>query len=347
MAAVAESLSHFAVKSIGLSRVNGRKPCTLLEAARHNLREIQAEQGATGHIDPRRSRLNQVMAGPSTAADVQALAMALMVDAGVVVAGLRRDYSQAIEVLFSLPSDSAIEPGHYFAAALDWLKAAMPLPVLSAVVHHDEAAVHLHVLLLPLMNGKHVGSSPIERAPLKRLREEFFSKVAGPAGLQRQAAKLRGTVKQWAVVAVMRECERQGLPAKNGRLWSVFAAAIERNPLTALNALGIDLESIRPGCNALPRVPAAKPIGIEDNPIGIEVQVQCGASLSCVGIAGQAAARPTKGERLSVAREAQQCAIERQRKSRVAPTLGRSVSVGEDGWTRERDPDAHDLSALE
>ena len=49
---MAESIAHFAVKSIGLSRVNGRKPCTLLEAARHNLREIQAEQGATGHIDP-------------------------------------------------------------------------------------------------------------------------------------------------------------------------------------------------------------------------------------------------------------------------------------------------------
>lgn len=344
---MAESVSHFAVKSIGLSRVNGRKPCTLLEAARHNLREIQAEQGAAGHIDPRRSRLNLVMAGPPTAAAVQALAFDLMTAAGVVVAKLRRDHSQAIEAVFSLPSGSAIEPGRYFAGALDWLKEALPLPVLSAVVHYDESAVHLHVLLLPLMNGKHVGSSPIERAPLKRLREGFFSQVAGPAGLQRQAAKLRGTVKQWAVTAVMRECERQGFPEKNGRLWSVFAAAIERNPLTALKALGIDLESIRPGCSALPRVPSVKPIGIEDNPVGIDAQAQGGASLPCVGFAGQAAARPTKGDRLSVAREAQQRAVERQRKSRAAPMLGPSVVVGDDGWTRERDHDAQDLQAWE
>lgn len=46
------SAYHFAVKTIGLSRCNGRKPCALLEAARHNLREIQAERGAiAGRID--------------------------------------------------------------------------------------------------------------------------------------------------------------------------------------------------------------------------------------------------------------------------------------------------------
>lgn len=284
---MAESVSHFAVKSIGLSRVNGRKPCTLLEAARHNLREIQAEQGATGHIDPRRSRLNLVMAGPSTAADVQALAMGLMAADGVDVVRLRRDYSQAIEVVCSLAPGSSIEPGRYFAEVLDWLKAALPLPVLSAVVHHDESSVHMHVLLLPLMNGKHVGSSPIERAALKRLREGFFAQVAGPAGLERQAARLYGTVKKWAIEAVMRECQRQEIPEKCGRLWPVFIAAIKRNPLEALKALDISVDSIRPSCDALPDVPIDNPIGIEDNPIGIDAEVLRSQSLSCVGVAIQ------------------------------------------------------------
>ena len=31
---MAESIAHFAVKTIGLSKVNGRKPCSLMEAAR-------------------------------------------------------------------------------------------------------------------------------------------------------------------------------------------------------------------------------------------------------------------------------------------------------------------------
>ena len=48
------SVLYFAVKSIGLSTVGGRKPCDLITAARHNLREIQAELGAVGRIDASR-----------------------------------------------------------------------------------------------------------------------------------------------------------------------------------------------------------------------------------------------------------------------------------------------------
>jgi hypothetical protein len=75
---MAESIQHFAIKTIGLSRCNGRKPCTLLEAARHNLREIQAEFGAGGHINPRRMADNVTLAGPATAAQVQAQADELL-----------------------------------------------------------------------------------------------------------------------------------------------------------------------------------------------------------------------------------------------------------------------------
>lgn len=358
---MAENVGHFAVKSIGLSRVNGRKPCTLLEAARHNLRETQAEQGATGHIDPRRSVLNRVMAGPSRAVDVLALATLLMATACVDIAKLRRDYCQAIEVVVSLPPGSTIEPDSYFAKALDWLNVALPLPVLSAVVHHDEAALHLHVLLLPLMNGKHVGSSPIERLTLKQMREGFFAQVAGPAGLQRQSAKLRGTVKQWAVCAVLKECERRGLPEKNGELWPVFLAAIECDPLRAMRALGIDLNSIRPDSDAPPLLHTGKPIGIEDSPIGIAVPGPESQSLSCVGFGSQTRSNVNRTERtnrarevernvsrsarLSMARAAQQSAIERQRWVKPGPAEVTSVQLDDGDWVRERDAEAHDVSA--
>lgn len=341
---MSESVAHFAVKSIGMSRVKGRKPCTLLEAVRHNLREIQAEQGAAGHIDPRRSVLNRVMAGPAIAADVQALATSLWAAAGVAVSNLRRDHCQAIEVVVSLPPGSTIEPDSYFAKALDWLTVALPLPVLSAVVHHDEAALHLHMLLLPLTDGKHVGSSPIERLALKQIREGFFAKVAGPAGLKRQSAKLRGTVKQWAVCAVLKDCERRGLPEKNGELWPVFLAAIECDPLGAMRALGIDINSIRPDSDAPPLLHSEKPIGIEGNPIGIEVQPREGQSLSCVGFGSQTRLNVSRSARLTVARGAQQSAIERHW-VKPGPAELTSVQTDDGDWVRECDAEAHDLSA--
>ncbi|WP_140426160.1 plasmid recombination protein [Acidovorax sp. Root275] len=366
---MAENIAHFAVKSIGLSRVNGRKPCTLLEAARHNLREIQAEQGATGHIDPTRTHCNSVLHGPATAAEVCAQAEALQTAAGIVRGSLRRDHCQAIEAVFSLPQQAAVpDPADYFAKCLAWLAGALALPVLSAVVHCDESAKHLHVLLLPVKDGAHVGSAPIDRAALKRLRERFFSKVAGPAGLKHAEAKVRGVAKQWAIAAVFRRCEVLGLSAANGPLWPCVVASIERDPTAAMLALGIDANTIRPSDKPPQSEPPPRPIGIESNPIGFQKEGEKPRTLSCVGFTHSPLSKQplpavtslgklwdTVGrrsqwtaphqDRLRVARAAQQQATARHShklpKQRPAP----AVRIGDDGLTRERDEYSHDLSA--
>lgn len=366
---MADRIAHFAVKSIGLSRVNGRKPCTLLEAARHNLREIQAEQGATGHIDPMRTHSNSVLHGPVSAAEVQAQAGALLGAVGIRADKLRRDHCQAIEAVFSLPQDAAVhDSAAYFARCLEWLAGALSLPVLSAVVHRDESATHLHVLLLPVKDGVHVGSAPIDRAALKRLRENFFAKVAGPAGLQRSGAKVRGMVKQWAVDDILRRCEALGLPAANGPLWPVLVDAIKRDPTPAMLALGIDANTIRPSDNTPPKEPPSNPIGIASNPIGFHKGGAKHRTLSCVGFARSTPSKQhppaihslaelwavagcsshwkaSRVDRLGIARAAQQRALARHASKPPRPSQAPTVHVGDDGLTRERDEHAHDLSA--
>ena len=65
-------------------------------AARHNRREIQAELGAVGAIDPARMHLNFTLEGPAAAADVGVQARSLMLAAGV--GALRKDAVQALEL---------------------------------------------------------------------------------------------------------------------------------------------------------------------------------------------------------------------------------------------------------
>lgn len=365
---MAESIAHFAVKSIGLSRVNGRKPCTLLEAARHNLREIQAEQGATGRIDPTRTHGNIVLHGPESATEVQALADDLLTAVGVNMDKLRCDHCQAIEAVFSLPQMTEIaDPDAYFVQCLAWLRGALSLPVLSAVIHCDESAKHLHALLLPVKDGAHVGSTPIDRVALKRLREQFFSTVAGPAGLKHAGAKMRGVVKQWAIAAVLQRCEALGLPVANGPLWPVLVAAIERDPTAAMQGLGIDVNTIRPSKKTPQDKPAPNSIGIEQNPIGIEKEGGKHRTLSCVGIehstpskkhpntinsltelwtvVGHRTQRTApRHDRLHTARAAQQRASARHswKSPKAAPV--QTLRTDDDGWIRERDEYAHDLS---
>lgn len=365
---MAENITYFAVKSIGLSRYRGRKPSTLLTAARHNLREIQAELGAHGRIDARRMASNIHMAGPATAADVVTLADRLL--ASVDTSKLKRDHVQAVEVVFSLPTGSTIDAPAYFARCLTWTEQAMRLPVLLATVHIDEAAPHLHVLLLPLRDGKHIGGAANARAALKRLRASFFAEVAGPAGLKRDSAKLYGQARQWAVDAVLQHCQAQAMPDACAALWPLLESAIHRDPLQSLRLLGIDLDSIRPT--------ATRPIGLEDGPIGLATDARKHQALSCVGLASQtpltavtngaqATGQPAittlvalwdavgcrlqrmtrTPDRLTVARQAQRLAIAkhpqpRRRAARPAPVAERNDF---DGLTRVRDEYAHDLSA--
>lgn len=297
---MAGDIAYFAAKTVSMSKVNGRKPCDLLTAARHNLREIQAELGSVGRIDPGRSATNAILAGPAEAAQVQALAVDLLAAAGLNPAAMRRDHVQALEFVFSLPPSCGVDPAAYFTRCLAWLMEALPLPVLSAVSHADEVAPHLHVLLLPLADGVYAGGKPVERPRLLRLRESFFNVVAGPAGLQRESAKLRGQAKRWAVAAVMARCEAMGLPAANGPLWPVLVAAIERDPTAAVRALGIELSA--PKNRQTQAEP--NPIGIEGttmsskaNPIGIEKRGEKIQSLSCVGIDSKTTLKTATGSR--------------------------------------------------
>lgn len=349
---MAESIPYLAVKSISLSPLG--KPCSLQDAARHNLREIQAELGAHSHIDPTRSARNIVFDGPAKAGEVQARADLLWASAGIDPSKLRRDHCQAIEVVFSLPPQHGIgNPDAYFQSCLQWAQNVLRLPTLSAVIHHDEAAPHSHVLLLPVREGKHVGSSPIAAAELKKLRNSFFENVAAPAGMRRPSAKVRGTVKRWVINAVLQRCKTMGLSTACGPLWPFFQHCIEREPTEAMLLLGISIETVRP-TEENSTSPTLNPIGIEappvpnsaptsENPIGIERSTEETGTLSCVGFATPET--PKQSPQMQQARAAEQAAIARHIIKRQPPSLPSAMQPDEEGISRVRGDDySHDLS---
>ena len=354
-----------AFKTIGLSERTDpatgkkRKPVSLQSAAAHNLREIQAEHGADSHIDASRIHLNRVLRGPKRAADIQAQAVKMLGEHGIDPQTLRRDYVQAIEAVFSLPADTAIEPLAFFDHCVAWLEKAMRVPVLSAAVHFDEAAPHCHVLILPIQDGEHIGAKLIEKNEVRKLNTRFDRDVGMPAGLQRSRARFHGNTKKWAVGAVMRECEARGLPALNGPLWQLFERVLGADPTEAVRLLGLDLNSMRADYEA------GKPIGLQQpppKPIGFEnVPKMAGENLnlSCVGLAAgvtpiEATKAPQatapmqdgcqKAERLNRGRAAMQSGYDRQAARKPTPKPPPLVVVRGDGRTVDRS-DAQDLPA--
>jgi hypothetical protein len=298
----------FAVGTVGRSTRSGRKASTLLAASSHNRRAIQAELGARGHIDPGRTALNEVISGPPTPQGVVELAASMMSEAGVNVQKLRKDYTQAIELLFSLPVGASVDEDKFFRRCVEWTGERLGLAnVLSADVHRDESTPHCHVLVLPLVDGKMQGSALLGRAATAELRESFYRDVAMRFGLTKPTSKLTGVSRANAARAVLDALESSQDVILRSALWVTVKREIERNPAPFVESLGIELRptATKPGRTMAqiftspgkgPKVErvhmsesakhASKPIGFErgkQKPIGFENVLGKDRNLSCVG----------------------------------------------------------------
>ncbi len=259
-------------------------------AARHNLREIQAERGAGSNIDPLRTKLNYVIQGAGTAADVANLAQALMDNAEVKP--LRKDAVRCLEIIFSLPPQSVIEQSIFFPDCVAWTKHYFQVPILSATVHLDESAPHCHVLLLPLVNTRMIGSGLFgNRATLQALHADFHVQVGQVHGLARQATQKRhsAVVRREAADMVMTalKVNQSGL---NGSVLGLLRDCIAHNPEPLIQALKLTMPRKQSKHKTFAAIMTQnkpeKPIGFNrKKPIGFAAVIsdEKEQSLSCVG----------------------------------------------------------------
>ena len=233
------------VGTIGQSKRNGRKASTILGAARHNAREIATELEGRGRIDGARVHLNYRMTGPPDADGVVALASKLMADIGVSADKMRRDYVQAVELLFHLPNDAPIDHVPYFAKCLEWVARRYGADaVLSAHAHLDEGLRHAHVLLIPIQAGQWVGGAILSLANTAAMRDSFGKDVAKLFGLKEIGDRLTGRRKSDAVAMVLAAIQEGHGALLLSPLWQPVQDAIKSGPEPFLAALGLDVPSM-------------------------------------------------------------------------------------------------------
>lgn len=288
-------------------RMKGLKgKAIIVTAAKHNLREILAElDGDQGtNIDPSRTPMNCILHGAATAAGVASEARALMAAAGITT--LRKDALRGLEIIFSLPAGFTVDQRAFFDDALSWTKQWFSVPILSAIVHNDEAAPHCHVILLPLVDGRMRGSELMgNRMKIMAMQGDFQTKVGQRYGLVRQAApaRLSAAHRQQAIHAALAVLEaNSGLQAG---LLRVLLEPHKANPEPLLLALGIAMPAAKPktkradtfaGIMTRPCKPERKPIGVaRSKPIGFasDGMPKSDQPLSCVGVAEVAALKST------------------------------------------------------
>ena len=207
-----------------------------LIAARHNLRELPLAPNMVAG----KQALNYVLQGPSSAAAVQTSYEAVLANHGI--SKLRKDAVRLIEALVSLPV-GIDDPHHqYFEAALQWLTIEFgKANILSAVIHKDEAAQHMHVLIIPLIEGRMRGADLMGGPGIVRDRHARFV-----SSMQQPWAQLGVIVEQPLRVrkAAMAQEVLAYLKLIDDAMWKssvvqVIRDCIEGNPESFYRTLGL------------------------------------------------------------------------------------------------------------
>lgn len=238
---------YFSAKSIGQSEKGNRKPQSLLVAARHNLRDLQSEYGADDRIALELSQHNVTLHGASTPKDIVAYAAELKSKYEVPKRKLRKDHVQALEFVISVRSDSDIDTMAYFRASVRWLIEVFGIEMLlSAIVHHDERAPHMHALVLPIVDGQYQGGAPIDKTRLPKLTQEFADQVGKHFGFSLAPKKRLSVVqKEVGINVVVDHLSSLCDPVISSKVWKVVLENIKREPLAYLNALELEMPESR------------------------------------------------------------------------------------------------------
>lgn len=224
-----------------------KPPSSILHAARHNLREIQREFGAGTNIDSSRSHLNEVLCGPSEASAVNDAATALLQAAGITKA--RKNGVRAVEILVGLPVNFIGRSHAFFADALEWVRSFLGGVIFSAVVHRDESAEHMHVLVLPIIEGKMRGRDYIgDLRKLQTIQGSFHASVGQRHGLERPPPKKRLTVAQRRDTArdVVDALAADHALLRSVRVRSLLCDAIAGDPVDLAKAIGVAISPVLP-----------------------------------------------------------------------------------------------------
>ena len=190
---------------------------------------------------------NEVLFGPATAEMVADRARTLMLAQGITKA--RKNGVRAIEVMLSMSLNHGINDRSFYIDSMNWFADRLGgrENILSADVHRDEANDHVHILLLPLVGGRMIGSELLGgRSKFRGLRSDFHRDVCRHHGVSLLIKNhLSRAEKVGASKAAIDALRRMGDAVLQSPIWPVVRNHINLQPDPYLEPLGLDPTTYR------------------------------------------------------------------------------------------------------
>jgi hypothetical protein len=216
-------------------------------ALKHNNREIQAEHGAFGHIDPKLMKANySLLEKHSSSHTLSLVKKSISTFQTNVGRRIRSDAVLALEVLFSLPIHRLdIDQKSYFEECLKWgSRVFQPAEIISAEVHLDEAHPHMHLIFFCVTATQLVGNGLRGNKQKYAARQnDFHTSVAQKFGLSIPTTKMNKADRLRLGERITSHFEKTNDPATKSPCYPIVKALIIENPIEFAEIYGISISS--------------------------------------------------------------------------------------------------------
>ena len=220
---------------------------TLHLAEKHNCRLIASENGSYGKINGEKTHLNLELvkiSGGST----EEVVLKILRDKGLDLdhySYKKKNRGFAVELLFTVTAGHECDFNAMYADCLEWLRNYYPeCPIVHAVVHHDEGSPHMHVILVPLVNGKLKADEVKGYKGISNKRNKsLFDYLDKKYGLTFPVYLKGAEKKMGAEIAIGRYMELPEADVKNLFMQATIQS-IHARPEPYLYALGVEYKEI-------------------------------------------------------------------------------------------------------
>lgn len=193
------------------------------------------------------ARYNEKLWGPDTPEEVANLARSLMTQHKVKK--LRKDAVRAVEVLLSLSLGHGIDDTAFFTDSLHWFAQRFGglENLLAADIHRDEAHDHVHMLFMPLVDGRMVGSQMVGgRGKIKSCKLSFNEEVCRKHGVKVLMVDSLSRQEKANASRAVQECLAAARdPVSTSLVWDAVRTSIENQPEPYLPLLGMSASMFR------------------------------------------------------------------------------------------------------
>lgn len=211
---------------------------------KHNLRQMHVYQSRTVRFDEDKSYENVELV-PLNKPSLPDVVFSIIENLGIDYSKFKKNRGYASEFLFSVTAGYECNFVDFYNDCLNWLRTYHPECLIAhAIIHFDEATPHMHVIVVPIVNGE-LQADKIKRYKGEtRKRNKSLYEYLTPKYDLTTDEQLKGAIKKVGAELVIDEIVNKSIIDPENKIYPAVIQSIHSRPEVYMKQLGIGYDEI-------------------------------------------------------------------------------------------------------